>query len=137
LLKKRKIGFFRRDGRASRKQSPLSGDQAVEADIFFYVSHQVALVQIALDPINAFREVCKERGRDLGETDGMNFKELAETIKIASLLEGELANIGPAPRLDGDQAIALEAIERFAHRRFTDAKLAGEEFFSEPRSFAE
>jgi hypothetical protein len=109
----------------------------VETDVFFDVSDQIAVVQIALDPVNAIREFSNECGGDDSETDSVNFEQLAETVKIACLFEGEPANIGSAPGLDRDQAIALEAIESFAHGRFADAELAGKEFFGEPRSFAE
>ena len=105
--------------------------------VFLDMAKPIARLEQLASMRHAVPQIRKQSGRNDSSADGINLQCFAESVEIHDFSSGEISNVSAAPGLDTDQAFGMKAVERFADRGFTDAKLAREALLSKAGLFVD
>lgn len=85
----------------------------------------------------ALAQIVKQLVGKLRNPNRIDFQCFAKVVKILDFLRGETPEIRATAGFDANQALGVQAVESFAHRRLANAELFGKKLFGQPGLFIE
>src|ERR1017187_830823 len=111
--------------------------QRVEPHVLLNIVRLVIGLQQHALPLEALAQFPQQRRRDIGRADHVRFQRFASVVEFVDLDRREPSQVGAFARLDANQALGLQTVERLADGRLADAKLVGQEILGQPRRVVE